>query len=1041
MARKPPSPKSPGDVQVFLSSTYRDNEARRKKLFEAIARLGMRVAGMELFTSASQPAKDKCVEVVRASTVFVGVLAHRYGWEPKGEKRSITRIEYEEAGAAGIPRLMFLISDDVPIVADRDYDEPAVRWDKQKLLADFKRDVRANEEECSTPFDSDEQLCMQVMQALNEWFESTRAPAKPATNPRTRSRAKPSGSALDREVADYLRRMSDAHGQVRLVGFGKHVHLNLDLEELLVPQNALVDRRAIGKVGFDDAEHAERGVSGNSDLIALADAFRRVAEKKSSRGFVLLGDPGSGKTTQLKRLLLWVARNGPESVGLPAGMVPLFLPLRELRSVDDGLEPLIEAQLSSPHYKPKPGFARRMLERGNLLLLFDGLDEVADEKQRERVAKWIEQAADANHGWRIAVTCRYAGYSELSRLDGRFLELHLRPLSDDQADDFIAKWFRAVEREQERDQERADLLADEGARKLIETLKGPHFGASRVYEFTRNPLLLTAICLVHYDKKSLPERRADLYEQCVDVLLERWRAAKGISVSMDAKKARGVLQPLAYWMHLEPQRRRATPKEIAPQIARSLSEIQWKDSAERFLATIRDESGLLVGWSERDFGFLHLGFQEYLAAREIRRRYFEEDDSQALSDLADRFGDPWWREVTLLLVALEEPSLFEPLFAEVVKRDEFATSQDLVSYALTDAVRVSPRPFVELLDLPPGRDRKLWERQLAALRVLEKIAPQRVAERAPSLARHRHAEIAMRFQVPASRPIGVDSPPVRVSVSAPPGTVELCGSAVIGVTSTARIEDVATPRIRSARGEIDFVAIPGGKFWMGSTDQEIARLKRELPSLAEYFDRESPRHEVTISAFFLAPTPVTNSQYVRFLAATHDAVKPEYWADRRYNQPEQPVVGVSWEDAQRFCEWAGVRLPTEAQWEYACRAGTDTRYWSGDKESDLERVGWLTKNSGAALQSVGRKPANPFGLHDLHGNVWEWCADWYGKYSKNPQSDPAGPASGSSRVVRGGGFEDGVGRCRSAFRNRRHPSDRWDDLGFRVALPAAPSSR
>ncbi len=1029
MARKPPAPKSPGEVQVFLSSTYRDNEARRKKLFEAIGRLGMRVAGMELFSAAARPAKDKCIEVVRASTVFVGVLAHRYGWEPKGETRSITRIEYDEAGAAGIPRLMFIISDDVPVVADRDYDEPAARWDKQKLLAEFKGDVRANEEQCSTPFDSDDQLCMQVMQALNEWFASTRAPAKPAANARTRSRAKPGGSALDREVADYLRRMSDAHGQVRLVGFGKHVHLNLDLEDLLVPQNALVDRRAVGKVGFDDADHAERGVGEHSDLIALADAFRRVGEKKRSRGFVLLGDPGSGKTTQLKRLLLWVARNGPESVGLPAGMVPLFLPLRELRSVDDGLEPLIEAQLSSPHYKPKPGFARRMLERGNLLLLFDGLDEVADEKQRQRVAKWIEQAADANSGWRIAVTCRYAGYSELSRLDGRFLELHLRPLTDDQADTFIAKWFRAVEREQERDQERADVLADEGSRKLIETLKGPHFGASRVYEFTRNPLLLTAICLVHYDKKSLPERRADLYEQCVDVLLERWRAAKGISVSMDAKKARGVLQPLAYWMHLEPQRRRATPKEIAPQIARSLSEVQWKDSAERFLATIRDESGLLVGWSERDFGFLHLGFQEYLAAREIRRRYFEEDDRQALADLAANFGDPWWREVTLLLVALEEPSLFEPLFAEVVKHDAFAESQDLVSYALTDAVRVSPRPFVELLDLPPGRDRKLWERQLAALRVLEKIAPAGVVERATMLAQHPHAEVEQRFWVSSAARRATKSK-LR----------EFSGFSMSGqFGGGAALSDLPS-RVLSTRGEIELVAIPGGKFWMGSTDEEIVRLKREYQQHAPLFDIESPTHEVMLSPFFFAPTPVTNGQYARFLEATPNAAKPEYWADRRYNQPDQPVVGVSWMDVQRFCNWAGVQLPTEAQWEYACRGGTDTRYWSGDKEADLERVGWFDRNSGSSLQSVGRKLANPFGLYDLHGNVWEWCTDWYAAYLRNLPSEPAGAVGGLGRVARGGSFSAVAVGCRSAARSWFTPSSRQSNLGFRVALPAAPST-
>jgi len=1020
--------KSPGDVQVFLSSTYRDNEARRKELFEAIQRCGMRVAGMELFSAAARPAKDECIEAVRKSTVFVGVLAHRYGWQPKGETRSITRIEYDEAGAAKIPRLMFLISENAPIVADRDFDELPQRWDKQKSLSEFKGDVLTNDKECAVPFESDGQLCMQVMQALRKWFDSTQPAPPVASGEHKPTPAESSHSALENEVSEYLHRMSDAHGQVRLVGFGKHVHLNLDLEDLLVPQNALVDRRVIGKVGFDDAEHAKRDVGGNSDLIALADAFRRVSEKKRSRGFVLLGDPGSGKTTQLKRLLLWVARNGPESVGLPAGMVPLFLPLRELRSVDDGLEPLIEAQLSSPHYKPKAGFARRMLERGNLLLLFDGLDEVADEQQRQRVAKWIGQAADANSDWRIAVTCRYAGYSDPTRLDGRFLELHLRPLTDDQADTFIAKWFRAVEREQERDQERADLLADEGARKLIDALKAPHF-AWRVYEFTRNPLLLTAICLVHYDKKSLPERRADLYEQCVDVLLERWRAAKGISVSMDAKRARGVLQPLAYWMHLERNRRRATAKQIGPHIATSLAEIQWRASPEEFLSTIRDESGLLVGWSERDFGFLHLGFQEYLAAREIRRRYFEDGDREALSALAANFGDPWWREVTLLLVALEEPSAFDPLFAEVVKRDEFATAQDLVTYALSDAVRVSPRPFLELLDVEPGRNRALWERQLAALRVLEKIAPEEVVARANALAKHPHAEIAQRFQELASE------------TATPRSPIVTGGSGRMTTEVSAHLTASRRPRVVSPRGEIELVAIPSGKFWMGSSDEEIVRLKREYPHYASAFDRESPRHEVTLSPYFLSPTPVTNAQYATFLEANFNVAKPEYWADRQYNQPDQPVVGVSWDDAQRYCEWAGVQLPTEAQWEYACRAGTDSRYWSGETEADLERVGWFHTNSGGALQAVARKPANRFGLHDMHGNVWEWCADWYGEYSKKSAEDPAGPAGGSVRVVRGGCFWDDAIWCRSAFRSWNLPSFRWFNLGFRVALPAAPSSR
>jgi len=149
-------------------------------------------------------------------------------------------------------------------------------------------------------------------------------------------------------------------------------------------------------------------------------------------------------------------------------------------------------------------------------------------------------------------------------------------------------------------------------------------------------------------------------------------------------------------------------------------------------------------------------------------------------------------------------------------------------------------------------------------------------------------------------------------------------------------------------------------------------------------------------------------------------------------------VGVSWDDAVAYASWAGMSLPTEAQWEYAARAGTTTAYWSGDSESDLARVGWYRGNSGLELHAVGGKPANAWGLHDVHGNPWEWPADWEGDYPSSPQTDPTGPATSPGRwfgrVTRGGCQYDSPDLVRAARRLSYAPEPVGGDrVGFRVA--------
>jgi formylglycine-generating enzyme required for sulfatase activity len=224
---------------------------------------------------------------------------------------------------------------------------------------------------------------------------------------------------------------------------------------------------------------------------------------------------------------------------------------------------------------------------------------------------------------------------------------------------------------------------------------------------------------------------------------------------------------------------------------------------------------------------------------------------------------------------------------------------------------------------------------------------------------------------------------------------------------------------------MDFVLIPAGEFLMG--DEEL--------------DNEKPIHKVAITkCFYLGKYEVTQEQWRAVMGQNPSAFKGA----------RNPVENVSWIDCQKFLEKLNARhaapgerfvLPTEAQWEYACRAGATTCWSFGDDEKLLGDYAWMQQNSGETTHPVGEKKPNAWGLYDMHGNVWEWCADWYGeRYYQNPvPTDPTGPSSGQERVLRGGAWKcafHNLFRC--AYRCSNHPgqSDMVD--GFRVAKVLIP---
>jgi len=193
---------------------------------------------------------------------------------------------------------------------------------------------------------------------------------------------------------------------------------------------------------------------------------------------------------------------------------------------------------------------------------------------------------------------------------------------------------------------------------------------------------------------------------------------------------------------------------------------------------------------------------------------------------------------------------------------------------------------------------------------------------------------------------------------------------------------------------------------------------------------EKPVHRVTIAKpFYLGVCEVTQEQYEAVMGTNPS----------RFKGPNRPVESVSWQDAQELCrrlsEREGVkyRLPTEAEWEYACRAGSSTEYCFGDSQAGLGDYAWFKENSGGTTHDAGQRKANAWGLHDMHGNVWEWCADWYGEYTTSDAEDPRGPRSGEYRVLRGGSwYRDPEGQ-RSALRHYFEPSYSLMDMGVRVA--------
>ncbi|MBN1935798.1 MAG: SUMF1/EgtB/PvdO family nonheme iron enzyme [Anaerolineae bacterium] len=733
---------------------------------------------------------------------------------------------------------------------------------------------------------------------------------------------------------------------------------------------------------------------------------------KQHQRLAILGGPGTGKSTLLAFLTLTYARGQAQArLGLKEKRLPIYVPLRRLKDVLDGdsgkLPDYLDRLYAELGITPKPGFFEHALRRGRCLVMLDGLDEVADETERRQMSEWVDRLVAVYPENRYIVTSRPPGYDSTPLSNG-FAVLHVQDFGAQDIRQFARNWCLAVEIAA-RGEDNAEVRrrAQQASTDLVAAIEANE----AIRRLAVNPLLLSIIALVHRYRATLPKRRVDLYDECVQVLLGHWDEAKGLVSTLSPREKQAILQPLAFEMHRE-KRREIARRELVQRIGELLPRVGGKaEDAGEFVDEIKERSGLLVEVGLGQYGWSHLTFQEYLCAQELA-------DEPALQPvLMANLGDEWWQEATLLYAGMADAT---PVVDALLDRDDADCAHLLLAgRCVAEAVRVEQHAreqVIRLLQAQFGRcEGPLFLRMgevLAQIAGEDSVGfflaiarddPQRREAALWALGEMaRQQNETLRERVITQLVDGVNKE--GSSIEAIAVLFNVWGSEHIIEQLRGKLDAAGFERAETGLAKaLDkmLILIPAGKFLMG--------------------DNKEPKH---VDEFCIDKYPVTNVQYKQFVDATKHNI-PSHWKSGTYPEGKSlhPVVNVSWHDASAYAKWASKTLPTEAQWEKAARSADGREYPWGD--------GWKeglcnTHESGiGGTTPVGQFSPDgdsPYGCADMAGNVWEWTDSWYDKEQ-------------SRRVVRGGSWGHDLGHARCAARRGSSPDYSFSRNGFRCVSP------
>ena len=633
------------------------------------------------------------------------------------------------------------------------------------------------------------------------------------------------------------------------------------------------------------------------------------ASMARSRRLVILGDPGSGKTTFLRHMAHLACL---ERIGAAAKPFPMMVNVAAMVEFVDLKRPepmaiarALAAQCKGLGVLLEADFFEERLSRGPGLLLMDGLDEAPHEATRKAVARLIEAAAKRWPECQIAVTSRPRAYKEEVMLAG-FDHAQVGPLGAEAVRIFLRRWSGAVLMDDA-------VRAEAHAKDLIAAVESRR----EIRRMAETPVMLTTLALLHWNEQRMPEQRAELYETAL-----KWLARRGEGVEARLM----VFAELAAAMQMHPQgRQKQVPREWAADVIAGCLKCDRAGALE-FLRHEELQSSIVVSRGA-EVTFWHLTFQEYLAAKLLGHKY-EDAERHAVLLEQDRIWAAEWREVVLLLAG--------------VLHGRHPTRVDALVSAILDQ---APRGF------------SIQARCAGLLGGIQRdLAPLKYQVRDFRYAPLMEAVLGI---FDAEKAAGT---PLEVRLEA----ADALGQA-------------GDPRLR----------IPGDKdYW------------------------------VRVEGFEIGKYPVTVWEYARFVE--DGGKEPERW-DKQLAWQNSPVTRVSWHDAKAYCDWAGVRLPTEAEWERAARGAEGREYAWGNEAPDVTRANYNATKLGR-VSPVGLFPrgSTPEGIADLAGNVWEWCADWYDREE-------------TDRNLRGGSGSNEGTYLRAACRYRFEPEFGSVSIGFRCA--------